>query len=95
MLCQVGRLELENMELEQHRIVHESIMKGKELAIQKLRYAYNNSYNIKCNCTGRLQLAMKDKIIKRQRAVLQEHGLSNKVANYSHHMRKLNSPTTH
>jgi hypothetical protein len=26
---QVGRLELENMELEQHRIVHESILKGK------------------------------------------------------------------
>ena len=25
---QVGRLELENMELEQHRIVHESILKG-------------------------------------------------------------------
>ena len=34
---QVGRLELENMELEQHRIVHESILKGKDLAIQKLR----------------------------------------------------------
>lgn len=25
---QIGRLELENMELEQHRIVHESILKG-------------------------------------------------------------------
>lgn len=35
---QVGRLELENMELEQHRIVHESIVKGKDLVIQKLRY---------------------------------------------------------
>jgi hypothetical protein len=35
---QVGRLELENMELEQHRIVHESILKGKDLTIQKLKY---------------------------------------------------------
>jgi hypothetical protein len=34
---QVGRLELENMELEQHRIVHESILKGKDLVIQKLK----------------------------------------------------------
>jgi hypothetical protein len=34
---QVGRLELENMELEQHRIVHESILKGKDLTIQKLK----------------------------------------------------------
>jgi kinesin family protein 18/19 len=33
---QVGRLELENMELEQHRIVHESFLKGKDLTIQKL-----------------------------------------------------------
>jgi hypothetical protein len=31
-----GRLELENMELEQHRIVHESIVQGKDLVIQKL-----------------------------------------------------------
>jgi hypothetical protein len=34
---QVGRLELENMELEQHRIVHESVLKGKDLLIQKLQ----------------------------------------------------------
>ena len=34
---QVGRLELENMELEQHRIVHESVLKGKDLTIQKLK----------------------------------------------------------
>jgi hypothetical protein len=34
---QVGKLELENMELEQHRIVHESILKGKDLTIQKLK----------------------------------------------------------
>jgi hypothetical protein len=32
----IGRLELENMELEQSRIVHESMMKGKDLTIQKL-----------------------------------------------------------
>lgn len=34
---QVGRLELENMELEQHRIVHDSVLKGKDLLIQKLQ----------------------------------------------------------
>lgn len=60
---QVGRLELENMELEQHRIVHESILKGKDLAIQKLR----------------LQLAVRDKIISRQQAILNEHGLDSRV----------------
>jgi hypothetical protein len=60
---QVGRLELENMELEQHRIVHESILKGKDLVIQKLR----------------LQLAVRDKLINRQQAVLKEHNLDGKV----------------
>ena len=34
---QVGKLELENMELEQHKIVHDSILKGKDLTIHKLR----------------------------------------------------------
>eukprot|EP00604_Paraphysomonas_vestita_P000022 CAMPEP_0174825618 /NCGR_PEP_ID=MMETSP1107-20130205/42935_1 /TAXON_ID=36770 /ORGANISM="Paraphysomonas vestita, Strain GFlagA" /LENGTH=854 /DNA_ID=CAMNT_0016057403 /DNA_START=1316 /DNA_END=3880 /DNA_ORIENTATION=- len=62
---QVGKLELENMELEQHRIVHESILKGKDLTIQKLK----------------LQLAVKDKIIKRQRTVLSENGL-NRIVGY-------------
>eukprot|EP01038_Epipyxis_sp_PR26KG_P013647 gene13647-18314_t len=60
---QVGRLELENMELEQHRIVHESILKGKDLFIQKLQ----------------LQLAVRDKVILRQQAVLNEHNLDHKV----------------
>ncbi len=60
---QVGRLELENMELEQHRIVHESILKGKDLVIQKLK----------------LQLAVRDKLIQRQQIVLQENDLDNKV----------------
>mmetsp|Transcript_1193 Transcript_1193/g.1938 ORF Transcript_1193/g.1938 Transcript_1193/m.1938 type:complete len:1119 (-) Transcript_1193:206-3562(-) len=60
---QVGKLELENMELEQHRIVHDSILKGKDLTIHKLK----------------LQLAVKDKIIKRQKSVLQENGLNRKV----------------
>ena len=55
---QVGRLELENMELEQHRIVHESILKGKDLTIQKLK----------------LQLALRDKIIARQQELLVEYG---------------------
>jgi hypothetical protein len=56
---QVGKLELANMELEQHRIVHESLMKGKELTIQKLQ----------------LQVAVRDKIIQRQLQTLQAHGL--------------------
>jgi hypothetical protein len=60
---QVGRLELENMELEQHRIVHESILKGKDLVIQKLK----------------LQLAVRDKIITRQQNILKEHDLDHKV----------------
>ena len=60
---QVGRLELENMELEQHRIVHESILKGKDLTIQKLM----------------LQLAVRDKLIARQQAVLRENGLEDEV----------------
>jgi hypothetical protein len=60
---QVGRLELENMELEQHRIVHESILKGKDLVIQKLR----------------LQLAVRDKLIQRQQMILAEHGLDHLV----------------
>jgi len=60
---QVGRLELENMELEQHRIVHESILKGKDLVIQKLK----------------LQLAVKDKMIARQQAVLVKHNLQGEV----------------
>lgn len=60
---QVGRLELENMELEQHRIVHESILKGKDLVIQKLT----------------LQLAVRDKLIQRQQYVLKEHEIDDKV----------------
>lgn len=60
---QVGRLELENMELEQHRIVHESIVKGKDLVIQKLR----------------LQLAVRDKIIQRQKVVLKDNSLDELV----------------
>lgn len=60
---QVGRLELENMELEQHRIVHESILRGKDLVIQKLK----------------LQLAVRDKIIQRQKNILQQHSLEDQV----------------
>ena len=60
---QVGRLELENMELEQHRIVHESILKGKDLEIQKLK----------------LQLAVRDKLITRQQNVLVDNNLGNIV----------------
>ena len=60
---QVGRLELENMELEQHRIVHESVLKGKDLTIQKLK----------------LQLAVKDKVMHRQQQVLKDHHLEDLV----------------
>lgn len=60
---QVGKLELENMELEQHRIVHDSIIRGKDLTIQKLQ----------------LQLAVHDKIMQRQRRILQEHGIDDAV----------------
>lgn len=56
---QVGKLELENMELEQQRMVHDSILKGKDLTIHKLK----------------LQLAMKDKLIQKQRTALSEHGV--------------------
>jgi hypothetical protein len=60
---QVGRLELENMELEQHRIVHDSVLKGKDLTIQKLM----------------LQLAVRDKIIQRQQSILKQNDLDHKV----------------
>ena len=60
---QVGRLELENMELEQHRIVHESILKGKDLVIQKLK----------------LQVAVRDKLIQRQQTVLKEAEMDDAV----------------
>jgi hypothetical protein len=33
------------MELEQHRIVHESILKGKDLTIHKLKYVV-----VRCTC---------------------------------------------
>lgn len=33
----IGKLELDNMELEQSRIVHDSAMRGKDLTIQKLQ----------------------------------------------------------
>ena len=59
----IGKLELDNMELEQSRIVHDSIMKGKDLTIQKLQ----------------LQLAVRDKVIAQQRAVLFHHGLEHLI----------------
>eukprot|EP00903_Cladosiphon_okamuranus_P015604 g14408.t1 len=57
----IGKLELDNMELEQSRIVHESAMRGKDLTIQKLQ----------------LQLAVRDRTIALQQSVLSEHGLDN------------------
>jgi len=60
----IGKLELENMELEQSKIVHNSIMKGKDLTIMKLR----------------LQLQVRDKIIESQRKVLALHNLDTLVS---------------
>eukprot|EP00606_Chrysophyceae_sp_TOSAG23-5_P001504 GSChrysophyteH2.ASY1.ANO1.683.1 assembled CDS len=57
------RRELMELQYQQHRIVHESILKGKDLVIQKLK----------------LQLAVKDKIISRQQSVLQKHNLEGEV----------------
>src|SRR3546814_8264508 len=51
------------MELEQHRIVHNSIIRGKDLSIQNLQ----------------LQLAVRDKIIQRQRLIMQEQGIDDAV----------------
>ena len=59
----IGKLELDNMELEQSRIVHDSMMKGKDLTIQKLQ----------------LQLAVRDKVITQQRAVLHAHNLEHLI----------------
>ena len=33
----IGKLELENMQLEQAQFIHNSLMKGKDLTIQKLQ----------------------------------------------------------
>lgn len=38
----IGKLEVDNMELEQSRIVHESAMRGKDLTIQKLQLQVQN-----------------------------------------------------
>ena len=42
----IGKLELDNMELEQSRIVHESAMRGKDLTIQKLQLQVLESLNL-------------------------------------------------
>ncbi|CAM9373236.1 unnamed protein product, partial [Ectocarpus sp. 13 AM-2016] len=57
----IGKLELDNMELEQSRIVHESAMRGKDLTIEKLQ----------------LQLAVRDRTIALQQSLLKEHGFDN------------------
>jgi len=55
----IGKLELDNMELEQSRIVHETIVRGKDLTIQKLQ----------------LQLAQRDALIAHQQQVLQANDI--------------------
>ncbi|KAF0696810.1 Aste57867_12472 [Aphanomyces stellatus] len=59
----IGKLELENMELEQTRTVHETLSRGKDLTLEKLK----------------LQLRLRDKIIQKQQAILDKHDLGHEV----------------
>ncbi|RHY93029.1 hypothetical protein DYB35_002047, partial [Aphanomyces astaci] len=59
----IGKLELENMELEQTRTVQETISRGKDLTIEKLK----------------LQLRLRDKIIQKQQAILDKHDIGHEV----------------
>ncbi|ETV80835.1 hypothetical protein H257_06298 [Aphanomyces astaci] len=59
----IGKLELENMELEQTRTVQETISRGKDLTVEKLK----------------LQLRLRDKIIQKQQAILDKHDIGHEV----------------
>lgn len=59
LMYRIGNLELGNMQLEQAQVIHDSVVKGKDLTIQKLQ----------------LQVLMRDKVISKQRDVLQNHGI--------------------
>lgn len=55
----IGKLELHNMELEQARMVHDSIVQGKDLTIQQLQ----------------MELQTRNKIIKQQQDILEKNNL--------------------
>ncbi|KAH8095176.1 hypothetical protein JL720_2454 [Aureococcus anophagefferens] len=59
----IGNLELGNMQLEQAQVIHSSVVKGKDLTIQKLQ----------------LQLLMRDKVIAQQRDILKANDLDSDV----------------
>jgi kinesin family protein 18/19 len=59
----IGKLELENMELEQSRIVHDSLVRGKDLTIQKLQ----------------MQLQVRERVIAKQREAMTQHGIGDLV----------------
>ncbi|OQS06137.1 DEAD/DEAH box RNA helicase [Thraustotheca clavata] len=60
----IGKLELENMELEQSRTVQETLSRGKDLTIEKLK----------------LQLRLRDNIIQKQQAILDKHDIGHEVS---------------
>ncbi|OQR99740.1 kinesin-like protein [Achlya hypogyna] len=60
----IGKLELENMELEQTRTVQETLSRGKDLTIEKLK----------------LQLRLRDNIIQKQQAILDKHDIGHEVS---------------
>jgi kinesin family protein 18/19 len=59
----IGKLELENMELEQSRIVHDSLVRGKDLTIQKLQ----------------MQLQVRERVIAKQQEAMKQHGIGDLV----------------
>ncbi|KDO28290.1 hypothetical protein SPRG_06341 [Saprolegnia parasitica CBS 223.65] len=60
----IGKLELENMELEQTRTVQETLSRGKDLTIEKLK----------------LQLRLRDNIIQKQQTILDKHDIGHEVS---------------
>ena len=63
LMYRIGNLELGNMQLEQAQVIHSSVVKGKDLTIQKLQ----------------LQLLMRDKVIAQQRDILKANDLDSDV----------------
>lgn len=65
LMYRTGNLELGNMQLEQAQVIHDSVVRGKDLTIQKLQ----------------LQVLMRDKVIASQREVLKSHNIDCNVGN--------------
>ncbi|KAJ1450013.1 P-loop containing nucleoside triphosphate hydrolase protein [Pelagophyceae sp. CCMP2097] len=63
LMYKIGNLELGNMQLEQSQVIHDAVVRGKDLTIQKLQ----------------LQLAMRDKVIQKQRDLLKSHDISEQI----------------